>query len=201
MNVSRALMIAMAIMAGSKVHASDINPGLLQGADGFVYGTASDGQGGTLFRVNRDGSGLSHLHDFTDPNLGTAPLAGLIEGRDGALYGTTSRGGDLSCLPPGGCGVVFRIDKDGGNYRVLHRFEAFPDGRYPDTAVAIEGNLLYGRVETGGDGAQDCNCGAIYQMHLDGTDYKLVHRYNYDSGEGVVNLAVGDRVLFHLTAH
>jgi hypothetical protein len=96
--------------------------------------------------------------------------------------------------------VIFRVEKDGSDYRVLHRFEAFPDGRYHDTALAAEGNLLYGRVEIGGDGAEDCACGAIYQMHLDGTGYKLVHRYNFDSGEGVANLAVGDRVIFHLTA-
>lgn len=201
MRMSRVLMAAMAIMGESKVFASEINPGLVEASNGFVYGTASDSHGGTLFRINRDGSGFSRVHDFTDPSLGVAPLAGIAEGSDGALYGTTSRGGDLSCLPPDGCGVVFRIEKDGSGYRVLHRFQAFPDGRYPDTAPVAEGDLLYGRIEIGGDAAQDCACGAIYQMHFDGTDYKLVHRYNFDTGEGVVNLAVGDRVIFHLTAH
>ena len=201
MKFSLTVAMAASIFAASAAYGTDVNPGLVKASDGAVYGTAGDSKGGTLFKVNADGSSFARIHDFSDPSLGTMPLAGIVEGDDGALYGTTSRGGDLSCLPPGGCGVIFRVNKDGSDYRVLHRFEAYPDGRYPNAAIVADGNLLYGRVETGGDAAKDCACGAIYQVHLDGSGYKLVHYYNFDTGEGVANLALGDRVVFQLTAH
>ena len=192
----------LALFVASQAFGADINPGMIEAADGFVYGTATDGKGGTLFKIKPDGTGFTRIHEFNDPALGARPLSGVVEGRDGALYGTTSRGGDLTCLPPGGCGVVYKIEKDGSGYAVLHRFEAYPDGRYPASALVAEGDFLYGRIEIGGDGSGDCDCGAIYQLRPNGTEYKMVHRYNFDTGEGVVNLALGSRgVVFKLTSH
>ena len=70
--------------------------GLIEGSDGNLYGTTGGGgasDGGTVFRIAKDGSGFSLLKSFgcsiTD---GCSPVAGLIEGSDGNLYGTTSEG-------------------------------------------------------------------------------------------------------------
>ena len=61
------------------------------------------------------------------PNTeGRLPYAPLVQGADGLLYGTASRGGTADQ------GTVFRLDPDGGNFLVLHRFNGPPnDGARP----------------------------------------------------------------------
>src|SRR4051794_22437612 len=59
-------------------------------------------------------------------NDGAQPIEALIEGNDGTLFGTTFRGGKSDY------GTVFRINKDGSEYRVLHHFRDRPaDGAGP----------------------------------------------------------------------
>src|SRR5215831_2743177 len=65
---------------------------LLQGLDGFLYGTTYAGGSsnlGTIFKVGRQGSNFTVLHSFSD---GEFPYAGLIQDSDGTLYGTTTGG-------------------------------------------------------------------------------------------------------------
>src|SRR5947208_12807473 len=69
---------------------------LVIGTDAALYGTTvSDGVYGfgSVFRVNKDGSGYAILHSFSNRE-GIQPAAGLLEASDGALYGTTSAGGE-----------------------------------------------------------------------------------------------------------
>jgi len=79
--------------------------GFTEGADGTLYGTTSNGGArlaGTVFRVNKDGTGFLALHSF-DYSDGAWPYAGLVQGPKGLLFGTTSRRG------PAGGGVVFAL--------------------------------------------------------------------------------------------
>ena len=83
--------------------------GLLQAADGDLYGTTSSGGVipgyGTIFRIASDGTSFTTLHTFVNSD-GADPLGGLIQGADGYLYGTTSSGerarvtGRFSRSPP-----------------------------------------------------------------------------------------------------
>jgi uncharacterized repeat protein (TIGR03803 family) len=60
---------------------------------------------------------FTRLHSFGNPDqMGYGPTAALIEGSDGALYGTTSD-------DRGGNGSVFRVNKDGSGFAVLHSFK------------------------------------------------------------------------------
>ena len=76
-----------------------------------LYGTAlptSGATGGTIFKLNTDGTGYAHLYDFSllafgTNNDGNDPLAGLVLGGD-TLYGATLYG------VPGGEGVIFKIN-------------------------------------------------------------------------------------------
>jgi uncharacterized repeat protein (TIGR03803 family) len=105
--------------------------------NGALYGTTSHGGGGgllvlnavpqfgTIFRLNRDGSGLTTLHSFFfgDPYDGNKNLAlggevksltALVLGDDGALYGTAryspaaSVGGNFDFE-----GVLFKLEPNG----------------------------------------------------------------------------------------
>lgn len=88
--------------------------GLIFDAAGNLYGTTQDGGAhnkGIVFKLtsNPDGTWTeSKLHTFRDTD-GTYPSSGLIFDAAGNLYGTTVEGGDLSCNPPLGCGVVFKL--------------------------------------------------------------------------------------------
>jgi len=80
--------------------------GLLQGTDGALYGTASQGGSlgyGTVFKLNPDGTGFTVLKNFDNSTTGGYLHAGLLQGTDGALYGTAYQGGSS------GVGTVFRL--------------------------------------------------------------------------------------------
>ena len=116
---------------------------LIQGSDGALYGTTYAGGkdgGGTVFRMNRDGSGHTVLHHFSGASDdGLYPTARLLEASDGMLYGTTSWGGSNQS------GAVFKLNKDGTGFEALLSFEARSDNQPTWQAGLIEGSdgVLY----------------------------------------------------------
>src|SRR5262249_16815795 len=68
-----------------------------EAGDGVLYGTASHGGnsgGGTVIRLNKDGSGYGILHNFSSAGPSESmPYGGMAEAPDGALYGVVSAGG------------------------------------------------------------------------------------------------------------
>ena len=80
------------------------NAGVIQGLDGRLYGTTTNGGAfgyGTVFVMNVTG-GLTTLHDFALSD-GANPVNELIQANDGAFYGAAPIGG------PTGGGVIFRV--------------------------------------------------------------------------------------------
>ena len=156
---------------------------LVEGSDGSLYGTTAGGGGplsvGTVFRLNKDGSGYAVLHRFrssTNRYDGYYPRCGLLEGSDGALYGTTEWGGSDDD------GVVFKLSKNGSNYVVLHNFGSIPDdGEYP-TAALMEGSdgILYGVAPSGGT----ANGGAVFKLNKDGSDYRVLRSFGATLTDG-----------------
>lgn len=164
-------------------HRGPRNPvaGVIEASDGALYGTTIFGgtfDGGTLFRVNPDGTGFELLHEFDclDPTNGCNPAADLIEGSDGALYGTTSDGGGLFR------GAVFRIQKDGTGFGLVHSFaicatnSCVPGGVFEGTDGA-----LYGTTQRGGAFRE----GEVFRVNKDGTGYTVLHAFRCSvAGEG-----------------
>jgi uncharacterized repeat protein (TIGR03803 family) len=154
---------------------------LLLGSDGSFYGNAqvsSEGRsdnGGTVFSVTPGGK-FTLLHTFrpgsnkTYQNGNNPDL--LVEGSDGKLYGTTIYGGVNS--PPGD-GVLFRVNKDGSGFRVIHRFCSntnCTDGNAVTGMVAGTDGNLYGTTAYGGTGS-----GAIFRVTRSGA-YKIIFSFN-----------------------
>ena len=90
---------------------------LIQGRDGYLYGTVAYGGPnpcfsqtgfhapcGYLFRIAPDFSGYADIHDFTGSDDGAAPFASLIQLADGTFYGVTSFDGGI---PYAKAGTVF----------------------------------------------------------------------------------------------
>ena len=129
--------------------------GLVQGADGDFYGTASsggvDGEEGTVFKITPSGK-LTTLYSFCSQSRctdGEVPEAPLVQGRDGNFYGTTWQGGVNLW------GTVFKITPK-GTLTTLYSFcaqggAACTDGSDPLAPVvqARDGNF-YGTTLSGG---------------------------------------------------
>jgi uncharacterized repeat protein (TIGR03803 family) len=127
--------------------------GLLQGSDGNLYGTASEGSGGygTVFRMTLGGA-FTALHSFVGGD-GKFPQAALIEATDGNFYGTTSLGGASNL------GTIFKMDA-AGNVTTIYSFAGI-DGAEPFAPLlqAADGSF-YGTTSAGGvDGR-----GTIFRM-------------------------------------
>jgi uncharacterized repeat protein (TIGR03803 family) len=129
--------------------------GLIQAANGQIYGTTTTGGTageGTIIKIGAGGT-LITLYNFcleSGCQDGSGPVAGLVQGSSGEFYGTTSAGGN-SC--PFSCGTVFSITT-GGELTTLYRFCAQSgclDGQYPASAL-VQGsnNVLYGTTLSGG---------------------------------------------------
>jgi uncharacterized repeat protein (TIGR03803 family) len=158
--------------------------GVVEGSDGELYGTTYGGSYGvsstnygSVFKVNRDGSGYAVLHRFSlKGGDGNYPSAGVVEGSDGVIYGTTTgyRGPVVTNY-----GTVFKVNKDGSGYGVLHSFNATNrDGKSPAGAL-VEGSdgVLYGTTRGGGYGA-----GTLFALNRDGSGYTVVRGFLYASG-------------------
>lgn len=136
-------------------------------SDGFLYGCATKfgpGGAGSIFRVRTNGADFALLHSFNWNVTGAEPTGGAIEGQDGAIYGTTFRGGEADA------GTIFRIAKDGSDFRVLHHFKATGDCRYPQSELlqARDGRI-YGTTTAGGGHG----LGGVFRIKLDGTGYEI----------------------------
>lgn len=171
---------------GTKPHA-----GLIQAADGNLYGTTSSGGAdwqGTVFKISPEGV-LTTLHSFNWTD-GANPYAGLLQATDGNFYGTTTVGGPLPrphCENGIGCGTVFKITPD-GTLTTLHIFNS-NDGAHPYSGLiqASDGNF-YGTTEFGGvvptHTVYGCKfgCGTVFQISSAGT-FATLHKF--DLAEGV----------------
>jgi len=151
---------------------------LIEGTNGSLYGVTFGGgtsNAGTIFRVNKDGTGFSVPHSFgVQPNDGAVPNANIIRAPDGRLYGTTTAGGMFQY------GVVFGMDHNGSNYTVLHHFGDSPtDGRQPYAALLSgpEG-ALYGATYFGGVSGN----GTLFKLNPDGTGYAVLVRFAGTNG-------------------
>ncbi len=130
--------------------------GLVQGADGVLYGTTSAGgtsDCGTVFKVHSDGSGYTLLKQFNGSD-GSEPEAGLaVSGT--TLYGTTCYGAISNY------GTLFKINTDGSGYSLLKAFNLYSDGLFPATVPVLSGTTLYGGL----------NYGKVFHINTDGSGY------------------------------
>jgi uncharacterized repeat protein (TIGR03803 family) len=128
--------------------------GLVQGPDGFLYGTTlyggpAKGQGGTVFKMSMNGH-LNFLTKFLGGARygnasGSNPSSGLILGRDGNFYGTTGGGGRFADVQSGLGGTVYRMTPT-GTVTILHAFgRTAKDGLSPQAGlVQADDGSLYG---------------------------------------------------------
>jgi uncharacterized repeat protein (TIGR03803 family) len=179
-----------------------INPSgvLLEGKDALLYGTmwsggADGGTNGTVYQVNKDGSGYFVLYRFSGaPMDGSGPNGGLVQANDGSFYGTTRWGGISNK------GTIFRLTNTGFNTytnTVLRSFTggdgANPAGRLLLTADGtLYGATTYGGI-TGIGPVYSNGFGTLFKLYLSGNSYIGLHYFTGYPNDG--NFPVGSLVL------
>jgi uncharacterized repeat protein (TIGR03803 family) len=155
----------------------------IEASDGKLYGATEGGGsnhfGGTIFRLNPDGSGFEAIHNFdaSEDSGGPKPEDKLIEGTDGKLYGVTRYGGSFES------GTIYRINKDGSGFEVLHEFDfESGEGYWPESALLLGSDgVLYGTVAEGNDSSQ---LGKIFKINSDGSGYQVIHDFSANPNDG-----------------
>jgi uncharacterized repeat protein (TIGR03803 family) len=201
--------------AGPPEDGFDPEGSLVEGSDGVLYGTTFDGYGdlssigsGTVFQINRDGSGYRTIHRFASISDGFHPSTLVL--RDGIVYGVTVSGG----TDFGNKGTLYKIAAKEMSFSVVHRFgtlqgdaAAPPQGLFLASDGTLYGNSsssvftvdrsdIYRLLQTssGSDGAINGSLlqgadGKLYGVKRSGADYGFggIFRLNAD-GSGYTNL-------------
>lgn len=112
---------------------------LVEGNDGFLYGTTASGgakNSGVVFRLGKDGT-IKVLHSFCSlANCAdTADPSGLVLANNGKFYGAA---GNIS-----GGGILFRITT-GGAFDIVHAFDVNTEGPASQGMMLASDGNLYG---------------------------------------------------------
>jgi len=156
---------------GSLTLAGTVLYGMTQ-AGGLVGPTGPSSNGGTVFRMNTDGSGFQILHGFTGSestgsNDGSTPY-GSVTVSGGTIYGMTRFGGTS------GGGTIFTLSTDGSGFSVLHSFTGGAnDGIDPQGSLTLVGSTLYGMTNGGGSNDE----GTIFSIQTDGSGFALLYSF------------------------
>ncbi len=152
---------------------------LVLSTGGRLFGTTLGGGSsnlGTIFSLNRDGSGFSLLHSFLGGGDGQNPRSAIIQATDGALYGVTPSGNSSAQ------GTIFKINPDGTGYSVIFAFPGLTSGVQPYGRL-LEGSdgLLYGTTIAGGTPGG----GVVFGIAKDGSGYNILHNFGGSADGGI----------------
>jgi uncharacterized repeat protein (TIGR03803 family) len=161
---------------------------------GILYGTTSQGgvanswhNAGTVFEVGKQGKvELIFVFDLTDGEAPYAPLLAV----GSTLYGTTSLGGAYNW------GTVFSMNVNGTNEQVLHNFNQYTDGWFPETGLVAMSGLLYGTTNRGGF----YDDGTVYSIDPNTENEQLLHSFGDYRDGGYPNGVVSSEGILYGTS-
>ena len=181
--------------------------GLVLASDGLLYGTTKFGKAsefdgsGSIFKISSGGTGFQIIRRFApvtatnqDGNPintdGAYPEAELVEGTDGYLYGAARAGG------PNGTGTIFKISRDGADFKLLHSFAAVTSASTSGLTVTVDGaaptgplvagtdNFFYGTASQGGTNGR----GTVFRIAFDGAGFQVLHHFSATTADTTTGL-------------
>ena len=165
------------------------NGSLIEGVDGFLYGTTSSGSGapvgGSLFSLSKTGTNFKTIRSFAEFSKGFDIYGSVTESTDGKLFGTFNHGG------ANGKGGIYKVDKNGSNYQVAYSFKGI-DGEYPGGNLVLRDGYWYGATNSGGANGR----GVIYKLSEDGTSFTKILDLKRQDGYGVYLFASNSKLYY-----
>lgn len=138
--------------------------GVVQAADGKLYGTAPIGGDvghGAVYGIQPDGTGYSNIFSFDSPTSGSTPRGVPIQGVDQYLYGGTAAGGINDK------GIIYKVRTDGTDFTTLVAFDSINGWGVSSGLILASDGKLYGMTERGGS----FNMGVIFSLMPDGSGF------------------------------
>ena len=158
----------------------DTPGGIIQAADGNLYGTTYEGGqdgGGVLFKLTTTGV-FTVMHAFcvpTDCPDGENPEYPPTQGVDGNLYGTTNQGGTASA------GLLYDLTPT-GRFNVVHtflcRYTSCNRGGEPIAVVQDADHNLFGITQFGGTNDD----GTLFEITA---NHSFLNLYSFDDTESI----------------
>jgi uncharacterized repeat protein (TIGR03803 family) len=155
---------------GEGTNAGKIPNALLDGGDGWLYGTTSQGgvsNAGTIFRVRTSDSEFEIMRHFGPSLEPRGPRSRLIAGSGGWLFGTSSTGGT------NGRGTIFAINKNTAQLKVLRSFTIAEGSQAQGDLAQTSDGTIFGTAGSGGAS----NLGTVFSIREDGSDFRVLHSF------------------------
>jgi uncharacterized repeat protein (TIGR03803 family) len=129
--------------------------------------------GGTIIRMNADGSGFSVAHNYAcSMTSGCMPMGNLLYASDGNFYGTCFLGGQYASC------TVDKFNPATGTYTDIYDFD-ITNGDFPRSGLVEAPNgKLYGVASSGGTSW----AGVLYSLTLSGYAYVVEHSFTSATG-------------------
>lgn len=145
----------------------------VEGIGGYIFGGCPNYgtlNGGTLWRIKKDGSGFAVLQQIDLATMGNRPGRKLYIHTDGLVYGTMCGYGPLNA------GTFFRMAQDGSGFTVLR--SNFEGGEQPWALIYKETDgRFYIPFNYGGQGSG----GILASLNPDGSDYRRHYSFAYQT--------------------
>ena len=156
---------------------------LIAATDGNLYGLTraggANGQG-AFFRLTSPDGAPETLFSFSI-NVGYYPTGSLVETPDGDLNGTTTIGA------LNGAGELFRINKDGTNYRSLYPFFDPPANGTVDQLITSSTGKLFGATAIG---ELNQGYGELYTTNISGGNPHPIYDFDFTTGSTPVAITL-----------
>lgn len=164
--------------------------GLIEGSDGYLYGTTRFGSSnnpvgvignGTIFRVSKSGTNYGILYSFKGESDGAYPDNRLVEYSPGLFYGVAPYSSANQYSGGSGNGLIYQFSQALG-YQVVYNFKNNSDGIYPAGALikAQDGNL-YGTTKIGGVQGS----GTVYMFNPSTVEKNILYSFlGWDMNDG-----------------
>ena len=157
--------------------------GITKASNGLLYGIAQGGGtagGGTLFKMNTDGSSFAVIKDFNG-NDGQSPFGQLLAASDGRLYGICKRSGLNGASDSL---ALYGINTDGTGYALLQTFSSNEFPVVPELVESSNG-LLFG-ISGSRNGASHDVPIRLFSINKNGSGFTLLKILNYSEGQGTL---------------
>ena len=149
---------------------------LVRAVDGTLYGATTrdsgSASGGSIFKINSDGTGYTRLKSFaiegTDASApdGVGPVSLVLAGE--ILYGVATGGGDF------GAGTVFKLNRDGTAFTLLKHLNGPVTGANPSSLI-LSGNTLFGTTMS--EGSEFGGGGTVFKLNTDGSGFSVIKSF------------------------